>query len=155
MAKTYRSTLFGRVGNKMVVALSRMRLKIGVIWLLTVPGRKSGQMRTTPVAVVERGGQRYLVAAFGVVNWVHNLRAAGGGTLTRGGRSEAITVTELTPAEAAPILKDNFASSPAFTRRYWDVTDDSPLEEFEREAARHPVFLIRAVAAEGDATRAA
>jgi deazaflavin-dependent oxidoreductase (nitroreductase family) len=155
MAKEYKPTLFGKVGNKLLVALVRRGLKIGLIWLLTVKGRKSGQPRTTPVAVVERDGVRFLVAAYGVVNWVLNIRAVGQGTLTRGGRSEEIVAVELTPEEAAPILKETFATSPSFVRAYWNVTPESPLEDFEREAVRHPVFLVKAAAAEEDSAQVA
>jgi hypothetical protein len=57
----------------------RAGVKVGPIHLLAVRGHKSGQPRTNPEAVVEQNGKRYLVAAFGVVNWVRNLRAASWG----------------------------------------------------------------------------
>jgi hypothetical protein len=60
---------------------------------------------------VEQQGQHYLVAAFGVVGWVHNLRAAGEATLTRSRRSETIKAIELEPKEAAPVLKACLAST--------------------------------------------
>ncbi len=44
--------------------------------LPTVPGRKSGVPRTTPVALGERDGRRWLVSPYGEVDWVRNLRAA-------------------------------------------------------------------------------
>jgi hypothetical protein len=34
-----------------------------------VRGRKTGQLRTTPVDVMETGGQRWLVAGYGPANW--------------------------------------------------------------------------------------
>jgi deazaflavin-dependent oxidoreductase (nitroreductase family) len=142
MAKTNRTTFFVRTSNALVMALLRAGFNIGPNALLTVRGRKTGQPRTTPVAVIERNGQRYLVAPFGPVNWVLNLRAAGQAMLTRNRRSETIRVVELASAEAAPILKAGLGMVPGFIRAYFDATPDSPLADFEREAPRHPVFRV-------------
>src|SRR6266545_4898866 len=142
MVQTNRVPLFVRIANKLVTTLIGAGLNISINALLTVRGRKSGQPRTTPVAVIELNGQRYLIAAFGIVDWVRNLRAAGAATLTRSRRSEAITVAELPPAEAALILKACLAGSPGFVRPYFDATPESSLEDFEREALRHPVFRV-------------
>lgn len=124
--------------------LLRIGVKMGTMSLLTVRGRKSGQPRTVPVLLVEQEGERFLVAPYGVVQWVRNLRAAGTATLTRGRHSEVISVTELEAREAAPILKLYLAKATA-ARPYFDATQDSPLEAFEREAASHPVFRITTV----------
>jgi deazaflavin-dependent oxidoreductase (nitroreductase family) len=143
MAKTFQPNFFFRASNRVIGALLRAGLPIGIMALLTVPGRKSGLPRTTPVAVVEGEDGRYLVAGFGIVDWVRNLRAAGGGTLTRRGRTEPIRVVELPPAQAAPILKAGFTREPAFLHAYFTVTAESPLADSEREALRHPVFRIQ------------
>src|SRR6266851_7578390 len=63
--------------------------------LLTVRGRSSGRTRTTPVAMLELGGVRYLQASFGITNWVRNLRAAGQASVSRGRWSEMFDVVEL------------------------------------------------------------
>lgn len=142
MAKTFQPNFVIRTGNQVIGTLLRAGLPVGSMALLTVPGRKSGLLQTTPVAVVETDEGRYLVAGFGIVDWVRNLRAAEGGTLTRRGRTEAIRVVELPPAQAAPILKAGFTREPSFLHAYFDVTAMSPLADFEREAVRHPVFQI-------------
>ena len=144
MAKTYRVTLAVRLSNKLIEFLLRAGVKMGPMVLLTVRGRKSGQPRTTPVAMSERDGQRWLVGTFGDVNWVRNLRAAGEATLTRSRRSEAVTVHELPPEEAAVFLKGILSTAPRFIQGYFDVTPDSPLEDFLQEAPRHPVFQVYA-----------
>ncbi len=141
MAKTLQLTVADRIGDALFMALLRAGVKMGTMSLLTVRGRKSGQPRTVPVLLVEQDGQRWLVAPYGVVQWVRNIRAVGTATLTRGRRSEAISVTELEAREAAPILKQYLFKATA-ARPYFDATTDSPLEAFEREAARHPVFRI-------------
>lgn len=145
MAKTFQLTPVLRIGNLFTMTALRAGLSLGTMSLLTGPGRKSGTPRTTPVAVLELSGNRYIIAAYGVVDWVRNLRAAGGGTLTRGRRSEMIMVVEVSPEEAAPVLKEGVTNGPSIIRPYFDATSTSPLEDFEREAARHPVFQVREV----------
>ena len=144
MAKTLHLTFVDRIGDALFIALLRAGIKIGTMSLLTVRGRKSGHLHTVPVLLIEQDGHRWLVAPYGVVQWVRNIRAAGTATLTRGRRSETISVTELPAQEAAPILKLYLVKATA-VRPYFDATIDSPLEAFEREAAQHPVFLITTV----------
>lgn len=74
--------------------------------LLTVTGRKSGLPRTTPVALVDIGGRRWVVGTFGDVNWVRNLRAAGQATVSTGRRSEELAARELPLDEAAAFFRD-------------------------------------------------
>lgn len=145
MAKTFRATFLVRLGNMLATSMARVGLKVGPIQLLTVRGRKSGEPRTTPVAVVEQQGKRYLVAAYGEVNWVRNLRAAGEALLTLGRHQEAIRTRELPPEEAAPILKNTLGNGAFFTRNYFDTKREASLQDFEREAIHHPVFLIQRV----------
>ncbi len=150
MAKTYRVTFVVRVSNWLVALLLRAGVKMGMkgfpMILLTVRGRKSGQPRTAPIVMTERDGQRYLIGTFGNVNWVRNLRAAGEATITRGRRGEQVAVVELPTAEAARLLQRVVATAPGFIRGYFDVTPASSLEEFEREAPRHPVFRVQPAA---------
>jgi deazaflavin-dependent oxidoreductase (nitroreductase family) len=126
----------------MTTFLLRMGVKMGNMILLTVRGRKSGQPRTTPVTLIELDGERLLIAPFGTVNWVRNLRATGEATLRRGRHSERVSAVELSIQEAAPVLKKTLARVPSFVTNYFDVTPDSPLADFEREAPRHPVFRL-------------
>ena len=74
--------------------------------LITVRGRKSGQPRTTPIALVDIGGKRWVVGTFGETNWVRNLRAAGEATLAVGRRSEQVTAAELTADERVTFFRD-------------------------------------------------
>jgi deazaflavin-dependent oxidoreductase (nitroreductase family) len=147
MMKTFHRTFIDRLNDAFIATLLRLGIKIGAASLLTVRGRKSGQPHTVPVLVVEQDGQRWLVAPYGVVQWVRNIRAAGTATLTHGRRSETIAVNELSAQEAAPVLKQYLAlQRAADIQKYFDATKDSPIEDFEREAARHPVFSITTVA---------
>jgi deazaflavin-dependent oxidoreductase (nitroreductase family) len=146
MAKTSQAPLFVRVGNVLTTALLRAGFKlVGFgnypMYLLTVRGRKSGLPRTVSIAIIERNGKRYLGAPFGVVDWVRNLRAAGEAILTRGRRSETVNARELPPREAALVLREDIKGGNPFAR-YYQVTADSPLEEFERAAVSHPLFVL-------------
>ncbi len=146
MAVKYQAPIFARVGNILTTALLRAGVKlVGFgnypMYLLTVRGRKSGQPRTVSIAIIERNGQRYLGAPFGTVDWVRNLRAAGEALLTRGRRSVTVSARELSPEEAAPVLRAEIEAGNPFAR-YFGVTVDSSTADFERAAVTHPLFLL-------------
>jgi deazaflavin-dependent oxidoreductase (nitroreductase family) len=142
LAKTYRLTPGRRALNRVVRALNAIGVGSECDCLLTVPGRKSGIPRTTPVTLVQEGDCRWVVAPYGDVAWVQNARAAGEVTLTRGRRSETVSLIELGPADCAPVLQA-YIKKVAVTRPFFDVKPGSPLAAFAAEAPRHPVFLIR------------
>jgi deazaflavin-dependent oxidoreductase (nitroreductase family) len=90
---------------KLNVTLLRGGLAIGSQYLLTVPGRRSGLPRSTPVSIATVASEHYIVAAFEHARWVANVRAAGIGTLSRGRRHEAVALTEVAVDERDPILR--------------------------------------------------
>ena len=144
MALTFRMTPMMRIGTTLLKVLLWTGVPIGALALLSVRGRKSGKIYTTPVALVQQGNEQRLVAAFGEVNWVRNLRAAGSAHLIQGRRTQAIEVVELEKREAAPILQQflqRYQRVP-FIPPYFSVTPTSSLAAFEREAIHHPVFRI-------------
>jgi len=110
--------------------------------LLTVPGRRSGRPWSTPVSIVRRGDERWLVAPYGDRNWVLNARAAGWVELRRGGRRERLCVRELEPGEAVPVLQDYYRLG-RVTRPFFDVTLESSDEDWLAEALSHPVFSLQ------------
>jgi deazaflavin-dependent oxidoreductase (nitroreductase family) len=144
MRQPFHMTAGLRVVSTILTTLLRLGVPVGPSVLLSVRGRTSGTIYTIPVALVENSGTGFLVAAFGEVNWVRNLRAAGQGHLTRRRRTEAIGVVELGAKEAAPILKQFLRESQrvSFIKPYFHVTPHSTLADFEREAWHHPVFRI-------------
>jgi deazaflavin-dependent oxidoreductase (nitroreductase family) len=141
MAKSYRLTPLRRVANVLMRLLLRLGLAPRTTMLLTVPGRRTGTPRSTPVTVVEEDGERWLVGPSGPVGWVHNARAAGQVELSRGRHTETVRVTELAPEAAAPILKTYVQRVP-ITRPYFDAAPDAPLAAFAAEAPKHPVFQV-------------
>jgi deazaflavin-dependent oxidoreductase (nitroreductase family) len=141
VAARYQRGLARRAGNGLVRMLLRLGLGPSRTYLLTVTGRRSGAPRSTPVTLVEEGGRRWLVAPYGEVAWVRNLRATGRATLSRCGHTVEIAVREVGADEAAPVLKMYVTRVP-ITRPYFDVRPDSDLAAFRAEAPRHPVFAI-------------
>lgn len=142
MAGTYRLTPFRRAIDRMMAALARRGIAPFGVASLTVPGRASGEPRTVPVTPLALDGREYLVAPYGPVGWVQNLRAAQTATLRMRGRSSRIATTEVTAPEAAPVLKRYVERTP-IVRPHVGVAPDAPVAEFEAIAPRHPVFLIR------------
>lgn len=119
-------------------------VRLGVVpntYLLTTKGRKSGQLRTTPVMLIEDDDERWLVAPYGPVGWVHNVRALPRIALRKGGRLEEKEVVEAKPEEAAPILR-SYIKWGVIVWPFFDVRPWSSAEEFTAEAPRHPVFRI-------------
>jgi deazaflavin-dependent oxidoreductase (nitroreductase family) len=141
MARPYRLGTWRRAVNVIVRTLLRLGLSPPHTYLLTVIGRKTGRSYSTPVTLVERERQRWLVAPYGDVAWVRNARAAGQVTLQRGRRSQLVKLQELPPEEASPILQTYLAQVPV-VRPFFDVTVHSDLRDFAGEASRHPVFRI-------------
>jgi deazaflavin-dependent oxidoreductase (nitroreductase family) len=150
MAKTNQAPRPVRVANVLITTLLRAGLPLvapGLVignypmYLLTVRGRKSGLPRTVPLVIIERNGKRYVGSPYGIVDWVRNLRAAGEATLTRGRRAETVNARELAKDEATLLLREDIKGGNPFAR-YFGVTADSSLEEFERAAVSYPVFIL-------------
>ena|SRR6266700_3865850 len=144
MRQAFRMTAGLRVASTIIGTLLRIGVPVGPSALLSVRGRKSGKIYTIPIALVENNGTSFLVAAFGEVSWVRNLRAAGSAQLTWRRRTQAIGIVELGTREAAPILKQFLGESQrvSFIKPYFRVTPSSSLADFEQEALYHPVFRI-------------
>ncbi len=116
--------------------------------LLTVHGRTTGALRTTPVVPVLDGDRVWVVSPFGEVAWVRNARATGRVELHRGTEHTTYTVHELDDREAVPVLR-RYLSMPSrfFVRRHFDVDAKSPDDAIAAEADRHPVFELARVQA--------
>jgi deazaflavin-dependent oxidoreductase (nitroreductase family) len=111
--------------------------------ILAVPGRKSGQIRTNPVNLLNLDGARYLVAPRGNTEWSRNVRAAGGGELRLGRKKEPFKVQELADGDKTAVLRAYLKLWSFETGKWFDgVTADSPDEDVRRIAADHPVFKI-------------
>jgi deazaflavin-dependent oxidoreductase (nitroreductase family) len=132
-----------RVPNPVIVALQRLGLAIGTMRLLSVPGRKSGRLRTTPVSPLTVDGWRYIVAGHEGFDWVKNVRAAGWGILARGRKEERVILVELPVEERGPVLRQFPREVPhgvQFFRHPYGVSGEP--EEFAALAPRCPVFRV-------------
>ncbi len=128
--------------NKFMMAVQRLGIPTGPAWVLTVPGRKSGQPRSTPMTPFEYRGGLYTVAGFPGADWARNARAAGAGTLSRGRKSLRVKIVELSADEARPVLREFPAKVPVgvgFGKRSGLVREGTP-DEFGALAGRCPVF---------------
>jgi F420H(2)-dependent quinone reductase len=87
------------VGNRMSVLF-----RPSLISKLSVRGRRSGRWHTTPVAVLEHNGERYLVSYRGASDWARNLEASHAARLTQPSRAEDIEVVDVPAAERDALL---------------------------------------------------
>jgi deazaflavin-dependent oxidoreductase (nitroreductase family) len=128
--------------NKLVVAMQRIGVPAGPSMVLTVPGRRSGQPRSTPMTPFDHDGGLYTVAGYPGADWAANARAAGQGTLTRGRRSRRVRIVELSADESRPVLRAFAVKVPVgvgFAKRSGLVVDGTA-DEFEALAGRLAVF---------------
>jgi deazaflavin-dependent oxidoreductase (nitroreductase family) len=79
---------------------------MGFNGLITIRGRKSSVPRTTPVAIIEVSGRRWVSAPLGEVQWVRNLRATGRATIIERRRKEEVRATELDPTQRVAFFRD-------------------------------------------------
>lgn len=133
--------------NSLVATATRLGISVWGSRVLQVRGRSSGQLRETPVNLLDHKGATYLVAPRGETQWVRNLRVAGEGRLRLGRRSDAFRADEVADADKVEILR-------AYLRRwkmevgvFFDGVDaDSDDAELRRIAPRHPVFRVELTA---------
>lgn len=128
--------------NRLMKAVQKLGIPTGPAMVLTVPGRRSGQPRSTPMTPFDYRGGLYVVAGYPGADWAANARAAGAGTLARGRRRQQVRIVELTADDARPVLREFPVKVPvgvAFAKRSGLVRDGSP-DEFEALAGRLAVF---------------
>jgi deazaflavin-dependent oxidoreductase (nitroreductase family) len=138
-----RVTLFTPIARLLLAA----RVPLGFNGLITIRGRTSGLPRTTPVAIIEVSGRRWVWAPWGEVHWVRNLRAAGGdATITVRGRKEEVQATELDPPERVAFFRDTLgpvARGIAFGVSFIRIVDGVDLDHPLEAAEGRPVFELR------------
>ena len=94
MARKFRYTTNRRVIDWIMRRMLGLGFAPKSYYLLTVPGRKSGRLHSTPVVLIEEDDRRWLVVPYGPVNWVLNARTAGKVTLSKGKQSQVANVVE-------------------------------------------------------------
>jgi deazaflavin-dependent oxidoreductase (nitroreductase family) len=133
--------------NKVLMVMLRLGVPVSrreAPVVLTVPGRKSGKPRSTPITPMRVDGNRYVVNSYPGADWVSNIRAARDATLTKGRRTERVRMVELAPDNARPVLRaypDQVPGGIVLMKRVGLLTDGTP-DEVEGLADRLPVFRI-------------
>jgi deazaflavin-dependent oxidoreductase (nitroreductase family) len=123
-------------------------MPLGFNRLVTIRGRKSGLPRTTPLAVIEVGGRRWVWSPWGEVQWVRNLRAAGRATIVGRGWTEDVSATELDPTERIGYFRDvlgPLARSVPFGVWFIRVVDGVDLDDPVAAAEGRRVFELHLV----------
>lgn len=144
--KAVRPPWWLKPANKVFIQMSRLGMSFGgeSPVVLTVPGRKSGRERSTPVTPMTVEGKEYVVAGFPGADWVANVRAADNVTIARGRHSKRVRMVELSADEARPFLRVFPIEVPTgvgFMKRAGLVSEGRP-EEFEALAGRCAVFRL-------------
>lgn len=131
------------VFNPMIATSTRWGLSVMGSRVLSVPGRVTGVIRSTPVNVLVVDGRRYLVAPRGETHWVLNARAAGGCTLRVGRRAESVRLRELADPDKPVILRAYLRRWKWEVGKFFDGIDAGSTDaELLAIAERHPVFEV-------------
>src|SRR5690348_3396537 len=131
-----------KFANRMIIVLNRVGLSFGTWYILSIAGRKTGKLRSTPVSVLHVNGQRYVVTGF-ETQWVKNARKVGKGLLARGRKKEQVFLVELPVEERPPILREFPRQVPhgmPFFERLLTLPGDP--ETLAAAAPRCPVFRL-------------
>ena len=142
MYRGQRPNWIAKAMNRASAAIASLGVAPNYLVTLEVTGRKSGRTFSLPVVVAVVNGQRYLVSMLGEnVQWVRNVRAAGGRAVLRSGGRENVQLEDVPVDQRAPILKAYLRRAPG-ARPHVPVDKNAPLEEFQKIAAALPVFHI-------------
>ncbi len=137
-----RPNWIARILNRATAAMASTGVASDYLVTLEVTGPKSGRTFSLPVVVAIAAGQRYLVSMLGDnVQWVQNVRAAGGRAVLRSGGREEIQLEEVSAEQRAPILRAYLQRAPG-ARPHVPVNKDAALAEFQKVAAAFPVFRV-------------
>jgi deazaflavin-dependent oxidoreductase (nitroreductase family) len=118
------------VGNRISV-----RFGPPFIRRLSVPGRHSGRWRTTPIAVLEHDGDRYLISYRGASDWARNLELSRTARLTRRHHVEEIHVETVPLPQRGELLA-------AYREQFGRMPTVAAVLRALPDPADHPMFRI-------------
>jgi hypothetical protein len=127
--------------NRWTAAIYALGIAPNYLVTLDVVGRRSGRVFSLPVVMAVVESERYLVSMLGEVEWVRNVRAAGGNVTLRHGRREEVRLEEVAADRRAPVLKAYLRRAPG-ARPHLPIHKDAPLSEFEQVSSEFPVFRV-------------
>ena len=137
-------TMFTPIARRLLKA----GLPLGFNGLITIRGRKTGLPRTTPIAIIDVAGRRWVWAPWGGSQWVHNLRAAGRATITVRRREEEVLATELDAAQRVAFFRDTLrpvAGTIPLGMWFIRTVDGTDLDDPAGAAEGRAVFELHAV----------
>jgi deazaflavin-dependent oxidoreductase (nitroreductase family) len=134
--------------NKAITRLQRLGLAFGSMQVLHVKGRRSGEPRAFPIAVLSLTGGKYIIQAFPKAAWVANVRGADTVALSRGRRTSTVRLVEVPVEERRPLLREVVSTGAASVGKRYVTTGlaESPTPEGVAAAAeRIAVFRVEPV----------
>ena len=111
-------------------------------YLLQVRGRKSGNLYSTPMDLLEMDGKRFLVAPRGRTQWVRNAEAAEEVTLKKGGFRQNFRLRAISDAEKPELLKAYLDRFKTTVQRYFHLPAGSDVQALAGIASNYPVFEL-------------
>jgi deazaflavin-dependent oxidoreductase (nitroreductase family) len=111
-----------------------------VLRVLTVPGRRTGQLRSCPIAVVQRDGQHYLCGPNRRRDWVRNLLAAGWGTV-EGDEPARHQATLIESPEAAEVVAA-YLGRLGRPSTMWPFPSDAPAAQIRQHLTEIAVLRL-------------
>ena len=128
--------------NRCTAAVYALGIAPNYLVTLDVRGRRSGRTISLPMVMAVVAGERYLVSMLGEeVDWVRNVKAAGGNVILRHGRREEVRLEEVAADLRAPVLKAYLKRAPG-ARPHLPLDKGAPLSEFEQVSPQFPVFRV-------------
>lgn len=131
--------------NRVMRGVHAAGLPVGPVNVISVPGRRTGRMQTTPVTPFEVDGARY-VAALADAQWVRNAREAGWAVLGRGHDRYGVRLEELPLERRQDVLRHFPVLVPrgvGFFVRTGTVSAPAGPDQFAAAAAAIAVFGIQ------------
>lgn len=130
--------------NSAVAGATRLGVSVWGSRVLEVRGRKTGELRRTPVNLLTLGNSTYLVAPRGEAQWVRNVRAAEGRLdLVLGRKRTHFVAIELPDEEKVPVLRAYLGRWKAEVGVFFGgVGPGSTDAEIAAIAPNHPVFAV-------------
>lgn len=107
-------------------------IKLGLLPVLTVKGRKSGKWLKVPVTPLEFSSNTYLVAPRGETQWARNLRVNNKGELTSKGKTKSFKSTEISGNLQVEVVDSYKQKVPAVKAQFNSLPDPKD----------HPVFRL-------------
>ena len=130
------------LANKLMGTLAAWGFAPSYLVQLTVRGRKSGKLYSTPVNLLVFEGSEYLVAPRGTTSWVRNARAVGEVTLTQRRNRQTVRLEEVAAPAKPQILKAYLEQYKSAVQRYFAVQAGAEVTEFVPIVDDHPVFRV-------------